>query len=205
MAKFWQQVRTTFLEGLFMFLPVVLTLYVASYVLRFIYSWVAFASAALPEAYRGSVVIEVAVETLALVLLLLSVVLLGMVVRTVLGRLIQRQVRQWLESVPFVGTLYHSLRQFFQLAFANQSVSFSKVVMVEFPERGLWALGFVTGDASPRLSGDPTREYYKLFVPGTPNPTTGFLLIVPKADTVESNLTVEQGMKLVLTGGIMGE
>jgi uncharacterized membrane protein len=106
--------------------------------------------------------------------------------------------------MPVVRGVYGTLKQIFETVLAQKSRSFREVVLIEYPRRGLGAIGFVTGPTRGEIQARSKEEMVNVFVPTTPNPTSGFLLFVPKSDLIHLDMTVEEGMKMVISGGIVG-
>ncbi|MEE9167952.1 MAG: DUF502 domain-containing protein, partial [Candidatus Neomarinimicrobiota bacterium] len=104
-----------------------------------------------------------------------------------------------LRRIPVANTVYSATKQFTQALGGGQSKAFKKTILIPYPKEGSWTIAFVTGESTDTDG----KEYYHVFVSTTPNPTSGFMLIVPKEDAVDSNLTVEQGLKAVISGGML--
>jgi uncharacterized membrane protein len=109
-------------------------------------------------------------------------------------------VESWILRVPFVRSIYGGARQLLDAFNATKSGGFSRVVMVEYPRRGIWTVGFVTNER-PGSGADPSEVF--VFLPTTPNPTSGWLALVPIEQIIDLDLTVEEGIKLIVSGGIV--
>ncbi|MCH8025132.1 MAG: DUF502 domain-containing protein, partial [Candidatus Marinimicrobia bacterium] len=116
-----------------------------------------------------------------------------------LGRRLYAYFENLLLKVPVVSTIYNTSKQIVQTFSPDNRKAFQKVVWLEYPRRGIWSLGFVTGDSQ---SGDG-EAYYNIFVATTPNPTSGFVIFVPQVDTLDSNMTIEEGFKLLISAGMI--
>ncbi len=108
-----------------------------------------------------------------------------------------------LKKIPVVSSVYNSSKQFIQAVSLTSKDGFRKVILVEYPRRGLWVIGFVTCENTGETQLLTEEEVVNVFIPTTPNPTSGFLLLVPKKDVVTLSMTVEEGLKLVVSGGIV--
>lgn len=139
---------------------------------------------------------------------LISTALLFMVVGRIAQNMIGQRVLNWidrsLESLPIVRSLYVGVKQVSDVVLQQHKGEFKRVVLVEYPKEDSWAVGFVTGDlprdTTPALE---KRDMLCVFVPTTPNPTSGFLLVVDRAKILEMNITIEEAMKLVISGGLV--
>ena len=112
-------------------------------------------------------------------------------------------MRRVIDRVPVVRSVYGALKQIFETVFADSSSSFREVVLVEYPRRGLWAVGFITGKTKGEVKERIATEVVNVFLPTTPNPTSGFLLFVPREDLVRLEMSVEDGIKMVISAGIV--
>jgi uncharacterized membrane protein len=125
----------------------------------------------------------------------------GMVVTNLLGR---NMVKLWeglLARIPFVRAIYSASKQLTETLFSGSGKSFRKVVMVRYPHPGTWTLAFLTGDGMAEANRKTGRDLVNIFVPTTPNPTSGFFLMVPREDMVELDMPVDVGIKLILSAG----
>jgi uncharacterized membrane protein len=120
------------------------------------------------------------------------------------GRTLVRLGERLLSRMPVVRGVYGTLKQIFETVLAQKSRSFREVVLVEYPRRGVGAIGFVTGPTSGEIQACSGEELVNVFVPTTPNPTSGFLLFVPRSDLIHLDMSVEDGIKMVISGGIVG-
>ena len=157
----------------------------------------------LPYEYRPENLFGFSIPGLGVALTILTVIVTGMVFANLFGR---RLVRLWedvLARIPLVRSIYSSVKQITETLFSTQGKSFRKVVMVEYPRRELWTLAFVTGDTGQTLIDISGRELVSIYVPTTPNPTSGFFIMVPKEDIIELDVTVEAGLKLILSTGVV--
>ena len=144
---------------------------------------------------------EVAVGAVGFVAVVIFVYLIGVLTTSILGRWMVRLGEVLLSRVPLVRTVYTSSKQLVETLFVDRS-AFRKVVMVEFPKKGTYAMGFVTTYDAWTVEPSGTRTL-PVFVPTTPNPTSGYLLLVSEDELVETDLTVEWAMKVIISGGIV--
>ncbi|MFC1481918.1 DUF502 domain-containing protein [Candidatus Neomarinimicrobiota bacterium] len=136
---------------------------------------------------------------LGLLMMILFLFLLGLLVTNFIGRRLYNFVENVLLKVPIVSNIYNTSKQIVQTFSPENRKAFQKVIWLEYPRKGIWSLGFVTGQS---LSGDGV-PYYNIFIATTPNPTSGFVIFVPVADTIEAGLSIEEGFKLLISGGMI--
>ena len=135
--------------------------------------------------------------------LLLMLLVVGFFAAGLIGRMVFRLGESLIDRVPVVRSVYGALKQIFETVFADSSSSFREVVLVEYPRRGLWAVGFITGRTKGEVRDRIDRDLVNVFLPTTPNPTSGFLLFVPREDLVHLDMSVEEGIKMVISAGIV--
>ena len=102
-----------------------------------------------------------------------------------------------------MGAIYRGTKQVMETLFSTNSQAFRQVLLVQYPREGLWSMGFQTGVASALMTGDPQTEMLSVFIPTTPNPTSGFLIMVPKKDAVELSMSIDEALKCIISLGVM--
>jgi len=158
--------------------------------------------ALLPPPYRPEIVLGIDLPGIGILLSLLFILLAGAITTHVIGRRLMRLVDLIMERIPLIRTVYKAVRQLLEAMFSDQSGAFQQVVMVPFPNRDSLTLGFVTGvDTAPAHA--ETSKRVSVFIPSTPLPTTGWLLFVEPSTLVYLEMSVEEGMKWVLSGGVV--
>jgi len=123
----------------------------------------------------------------------------GRVVTNVFGKRFLLKIEEFLEQIPIVNLVYKTIKQITETLSAPNKQAFKKVIMIEYPRKDLWTMSMVTGE-SKDINGN---EYYHIFVPTTPNPTSGYMIFAKKNDVVETELTVEEGMRIIISGGLL--
>ena len=108
-----------------------------------------------------------------------------------------------LSKMPVLRNIYSGLKQLFETILTQKSNSFREVVLIEYPRSGIWAMGFLTGDTKGEVNRKTKNQMVNIFLPTTPNPTSGFLLFVPKKDVIRLTMTVEEGIKMIISAGII--
>ena len=169
-----------------------------------IFGWVLSASQAiLPEAARGSLEALRQVPGLGVIVLLFGLLLTGAFAANIVGQWWLRQGHSLLIKIPIVKSIYNSVKQVSDTLFSSSGNAFREAVLVQYPRPGAWTIAFVTGkpggEAAQHLSGD----YLSLYVPTTPNPTSGFFLMVPRADVVPLRMSVDEALKYVISMGVV--
>jgi uncharacterized membrane protein len=197
--------KNHFLRGIFFLLPIGLSLYVIYYLARLIYRGLDFVIDFLPESLAGSTMYNVTAVVASLVILFFVTVLIGVIMRTVVGRFFEGIADRLFGSVPLIKLVYNSLKQSFDLIVQGKDERYLETVLVKYPREGSWAIAFLTGKCSDKTAPSPDRTYYTVFLPSTPNPTTGFLLIVPEDDIIRTEMTKSETFKLIFSGGIIKE
>jgi uncharacterized membrane protein len=135
------------------------------------------------------------------VLSLLILLLTGLIAANLFGRKLVELWEQLLSRIPLVRSVYSAVKQLVETMFADNGNSFRKVVLVEFPRRGLWTLAFLTHDEQGPVQQATGREVISVYIPTTPNPTGGYFVLVPVEDVTEIDLSVDEGLKLLLSMG----
>ena len=143
--------------------------------------------------------IEFEIPGLGILLTLILIYLLGLVVTNFLGRKIFNLGERILTKVPIVNTIYSTLKQITDTFTKGTAETFEGAIYIQYPREGLWTMAFISGESTSE-DGVP---YYHLFVPTTPNPTSGFFLMIPQADTIPTGMSVEEGLKTIISGGML--
>ena len=138
-------------------------------------------------------------KILGFILTIIFLYVLGLIISNVLGKKIYKFFESVLNRIPIVNKIYKSIKQITAALSGNNSKAFQKVILVEYPRKDLWTIAMVTGETI-----DNNELYYNIFVPTTPNPTSGYLLFVKASDTKEIDITVEEGLKIIVSGGMLG-
>ncbi|HPO49925.1 MAG TPA: DUF502 domain-containing protein [Spirochaetota bacterium] len=206
MKDFLKKIQRTFFEGLVALLPLTLTVYITYYLIKFFYKIFSFGIPLLPEPFRDIFYFDFIIVVITVIIFFLLVFIIGFVTKTFLGRFIEKLIENAFISLPFVKVIYKAIKQLFTLFFSKEEgTKYSKIVLIEFPYKGKWAIAFLTGKCNDKFSPDKKKEYYTVFLPTTPNPTSGYLFILPKEDMIETQLTMDEALKLILSGGIIKE
>ena len=194
------RLRGYLLAGILVTAPISLTIYLTYIFLTFVDDKVAgFLPVEVYDALYGGTT----VPGVGLLIALAFFVLIGWFATNFLGRIIIRVSEYIVDRMPVVRTLYSAIKQIFETIMASKSNAFREVVMLEYPRKGVWSLGFVTGVSEGEVQQLTEAETINVFVPTTPNPTSGFLLFVPKTELYYLDMSVEEGIKMVVSAGII--
>ncbi len=203
MKTFLKRVQVWFIDGLIILVPVVLSLYITYLVFNFIYRLMGFALVFIPNRYAAISWFRPLVTVGTILFTLLLIWGIGLGLRTLIGRRLAVFLESLVTALPLVRSLFRAFKQLLGLLFTSPTREYSDVVLLPFPHPRCLGYGLITGRVPPELAPDPREEYYKVFVPGTPNPTIGYLLIVPRRDLTFTSLTVDKALKIIVSGGIL--
>ena len=194
------RLRGYLLAGILVTAPISITIYLTWLFLTFIDSRVA---KILPDDWYVALYGGTTFPGLGLVIALVFFVIIGWFAKNFFGRLIIRLSEYIVHRMPVIRTVYSAIKQIFETIMASQSQAFREVVMLEYPRKGVWSIGFVTGVTEGEVQRATKNETINVFVPTTPNPTSGYLLFVPKKELVFLEMNVEEAIKLVVSAGII--
>lgn len=194
------RLRAYFLAGILITAPLGLTIYIAWVFVTWVDRQVI---PLLPDRYNPENYLPVSVPGVGLVIVLVGLTAIGAITAGMLGRLFVAVSERLLNRMPVIRSLYAATKQIFETVLAHKATAFREVVLVEYPRRGSWVIGFITGATEGEIQELTDEEMVNLFVPTTPNPTSGFLLFVPRSDIVPLHMSVEEGIKMVVSGGIV--
>ena len=195
-AKF----RGYFLTGVVVTAPIGLTVYFAIIFVEFFDNKL---RAIIPVEYHYDKILPFQIPGIGLIVVFLLLTFIGFLTAGFVGRYIIKLGERIIERLPIIRSVYGALKQIFESVLASSSESFREVVLLEYPRRGIWAIGFITGVTREEVQNITDNEMVNIFLPTTPNPTSGFLLFVPKDELIQLNMSVEEGMKMVISGGII--
>lgn len=138
------------------------------------------------------------------VLLTLGLILIaGFLGSNYVGKKIISYGEYLMNNIPVINTVYKTLKQIIDTFGAKEKNSFQRVVLIEYPRKGIWSLAFVTGETEGEAQYKTSEELVNLFLPTTPNPTSGYLLMIPRKDTIALDMTVEEGVKMIISAGVI--
>ena len=192
--------RRWLLAGVIVGVPLVLTVYITWNLITFVDSRVA---GIVPAQLNIQSYVSFPVPGYGIVTALAGFIIIGALTTGVLGGMIIRTSERLMDRVPLMRSIYSASKQVLVTVVGSQSDAFREVVLVEYPRKGLWAIGFVTGATKGEIQALAKEELMNVFVPTTPNPTSGFLLFLTRDDVISLDMSVEEAVKLVVSGGIV--
>jgi uncharacterized membrane protein len=157
----------------------------------------------LPADYQPENLIGFNIPGLGVALAVFLVIATGMIVANLLGKRLVAAWESLLDRIPLVRTLYKGIKQIMEAVLATDAKSFRKVLLVEYPRKGLWSVAFMTSDQLGDVQEKTKPDVISVFIPTTPNPTSGFVIMVPQSDAIELDMSVEDGLKMIISMGVV--
>ncbi len=203
LQKIRQDLKNDLIAGLLVIIPLAttiwLTITISGWVVRLL---TRFPKQLTPFDDLNPVLVNLINLLIGLSVPLLAILIIGLMARNIAGRWLLDVGEKVVQSIPLAGSVYKTLQQLLQTVFQDSSTRFRKVVLVEYPRKGIWAIAFVTGAMTAAATSTP--KMLSVFVPTTPNPTSGWYAIVPETDVVDLAISIEDAFKVLLSGGIVG-
>jgi uncharacterized membrane protein len=200
--KLHKKIFTYFIQGLLALLPLIVSGYLLVFLFKMVEDLLKNVLIFLPRTYRDIPIVVISSEIIAGLLLFSLMALMGFIVKSIIGKAFIQSLDSLFIAIPGLNTIYNAVRQVIDLFVVKKDSFLTKPVLVEYPSPGIWAVAFNTGEMpdSPDNSG---RKLFTVFIPTTPNPTSGFLAVVPSEKIFPLNISVEDAVKMVLTGGMV--
>jgi uncharacterized membrane protein len=199
-TRFMRALRRYLINGLLIWVPVLVTVLVV----RFILELMDRTLLVLPRSIRPDTLLGLHIPGFGALLGLLIVLLTGLLVTNFIGRALIAIGEDLLERIPFVRALYGGVKSFSETVLSKSGSSFKKVLLVEYPRPGAWSVGFQTTDHLPEINARLGAPQVCVFIPTTPNPTSGFIIFVPRSQCIELDMHVDAAMKMIVTLGVVG-
>ncbi|WP_109464626.1 DUF502 domain-containing protein [Albibacillus kandeliae] len=194
--------RASFLTGLVVIAPVALTIWL----LWTVIGWIdGFVLPFVPHQFRPEQYIGINLRGVGVIIFLVFTVIVGWIAKGIIGRSLIRSAESLVDRMPVVRSIYSGIKQISETVFAQTERSFEKACLVQYPRKGIWAVGFVSTVAKGEISerAETGGRLMSIFVPTTPNPTSGFLLFFPEEDVIELEMSLEDAAKLVISAGLV--
>ncbi|MAY86418.1 MAG: hypothetical protein CML02_06870 [Pseudooceanicola sp.] len=196
------RLRASFLTGLVVIAPVGLTIWLIWTVIGWIDGVVL---PLVPHQFRPEQYIGINLRGVGVIIFLVFTIVVGWIAKGLIGRSLIRYGESLVDRMPVVRSIYSGIKQISETVFAQSERSFEKACLIQYPRKGIWAIGFVSTTAKGEISSraETSGALMSIFVPTTPNPTSGFLLFFPKEDVIELDMSVEDAAKLVISAGLV--
>ena len=194
------RLRAYFMAGILITAPISITVYLAWLFITYVDDKV---TPLIPDRYNPETYLPYGIPGLGVVLVVVSLMLIGAITAGFMGRFFQRIWERVMDKVPVLRGVYKALKQILETVLAQQSNAFREAVLVEYPRRGMWVIAFITGKTQGEVQALTEDKVINLFVPTTPNPTSGFLIFVAEEEIVPLSMSVEEALKMVISGGIV--
>jgi len=185
-----QNLKTAFISGLIVAIPLGITIFTLQFIFGFIDN-------IFGRYFRE--ILPFYIPGIGFIATFIIIFFLGAFVNHWLGKKMFDRIERRLSKLPFLGSLYTVSRQIVEIIGSSRRKEFQKVIFLQYPAEGIWTIGFVTGQS---LAADGIRMY-NVFVPTTPNPTSGYMVFIPCEDAVDTKLTIEEGLKMLISGGLV--
>jgi uncharacterized membrane protein len=192
-------IRNYLIGGLLVWIPILITFWV----LRFLSGILDQSLLLLPPSWRPEAVFGTYVPGVGVVLSLLVLFLTGLLVKNLFGSQMVRGMESLVRRIPVIGAIYGGAKTFSETVLTDKGKSFKQVVLVEFPRKGIFSVGFITAEELEEVQARTEQDVVCVFVPTTPNPTTGFIVLVPREEVVRLDMTVDEAFKMLLTLGVV--
>ena len=197
-------IKRSFFTGLVFALPICITIFVINLLLNYIgtpishilFGW-------LDIRICTSFGMKFLLNTISIAVVVLLIIAIGMLSKFFLGKWAMRAIEKFIEHVPVVKNIYKTIKQIVETFGQNHKEVFSKTVLIEYPQKDSYAIAFLTSETEGEIQDRTGQTVVNVFVPTTPNPTSGFLLMIPKKKVTELDMSVADGMKLIISGGVV--
>ena len=199
MKRLRTNLKNYFLTGLLVILPIFITVYVILFLIRGMDAILKF----IPVKYLPDTYLPFHIPGLGLIFVVILVFAVGLLARNIVGRKIVHLGENIVERIPLVRILYAGVKQLLETIFLQKTDAFKRVALVEYPRRGTYVIGFITGESKGEVQDKTDKNMINVFIPTTPNPTSGFYMLVPDDELVVLDMSVEDAFKLIISGGIV--
>ncbi len=194
-SKTMAYIKKWLITGILVSVPMILTFYIVVTIVNF------FDNLIVANLFAGTFIAKI--PGIGIIITVVSLIVLGFTASNFLGKFFVQIGDSILNRIPIVRTIYSTIKQIFDTLLSNQSKAFREVVLVEYPRPGMWSLAFVTSENKGEIQRKTVDDVVNIFIPTTPNPTSGFLLFVPKKDVIVLDMKPDTAMKLIISGGVI--
>ena len=198
MKRLRTSLKNYLLTGLLVILPVFITAYVIWFLIRAMDVVLKY----VPAKYLPDTYLPFHMPGIGLILVIIIIFAVGVLFRNLAGRKVVNFWEYLVARIPLVRILYSGVKQLLESFFLQKNDAFKRVALLEYPRRGIYVIGFITGESKGEVQSKTDKNMMNVFVPTTPNPTSGFYILIPKDELIILNMTVEDAFKLIISGGI---
>ena len=205
-SKLRSRLRNIFIAGILVTLPITITIYILVFLFRWVdnlFSPLIFRILQIPQIPAFAWLSEHNIPGLGVVVTVVLIFLIGLFTKNIVGRRLVSSSEELVARIPVARTIYSGAKQVLEAVTSPGSKAFKQVVMIEYPRRGVYTLGFLTKEGGGEIEAKTHEEVVHVFIPTTTNPTSGYLLLVPIKDIVRLEMSVEDAVKLIVSGGIL--
>ncbi|MTJ06141.1 MULTISPECIES: DUF502 domain-containing protein [unclassified Anabaena] len=204
MERLKQDLKNDLIAGLLVVIPLATTIWLTITIATWVINFLTQVPKQLnPFDGLNPILVNILNLFVGLAVPLLSILVIGLMARNIAGRWLLDVGERLLQAIPLAGQVYKTLKQLLETLLKDSNGKFRRVVLVEYPRQGIWAIAFVTGAISNEIQNQMSRPVISLFIPTTPNPTTGWYAVVPEEDVINLSISVEDAFKIVVSGGIV--
>ena len=198
MKRLRTSLKNYFLTGLLVILPVFITAYVIWFLIRAMDVVLKY----VPAKYLPDTYLPFHIPGIGLILVVIIILAVGILFRNLAGRKVVGFWENMVDRIPLVRIIYSGVKQLLESFFIQKNDAFKRVALLEYPRRGAYVIGFITGESKGEVQNKTDKHMVNIFVPTTPNPTSGFYILIPEDELIILNMTVEDAFKLIISGGI---
>ena len=197
MKKFWPALRRYFIAGLLLWLPLIVTVWV----IKVLVDLFDHSIALIPYKYQPEQLLGFHLPGLGVILSILILIVTGLLITNYLGDRLLNAWERLLARIPLIRSIYSAVKKVSEALLQPSENAFRKVLLIEYPRKGIWCVAFLT--SAPLHINELNKEVISVFLPTTPNPTSGFLMLVPKEDIIELKISVEDALRMVMSLGVV--
>lgn len=202
--RFKQNLKNDLIAGLLVVIPLATTIWLTITIANWVINFLTRIPKQLnPFDGMHPIVVNLLNLAVGLAVPLLCILVIGLMARNIAGRWLLDVGERLLQAIPLAGSVYKTLKQLLETLLKDTNGKFRRVILVEYPRHGVWAIAFVTGTISNEIQSQLARPMLSVFIPTTPNPTTGWYAIVPEDEAVNISMSIEDAFKLIISGGIV--
>lgn len=199
LKKIRKSIKGVFLTGIAAIIPIGVTIFILHLIIGMMNNLVRV----VPSRFHPDQLLSFHIPGLGVIVTLILIFTIGLITKSYLGKKLVSFGERLVSKIPLVSGIYNALKQLVDAVLSDKGESFKRAVLIEYPRKGLYSIAFVTGVAKGEVQVKTSQRCVNVFVPTTPNPTSGFYIMVPEGDTISLDMTVEEAFTLIISGGII--